>query len=113
MSTTPPNDQDVLKFKIEITSTVIASVTENPKSITFEVEFLHPCHYAVLADNGGLLRPLDRAVVNDLPSYVGFNDIQTISAFPYSFPASFTTSPDCGPQIITINEPGTAPLTTS
>ena len=102
-----------MKIKIEITSVADATIAENPKSITFTVQFLHPCHYTIISDNGGLLKPLNRAEVNLLPTYTGYDDTYTMVSFPYAFPSHFITSPDCGPQTISINEPSSPPASTS
>ena len=97
-----------MSFRIEVTSTADPTVALYPKSMTFEILFLHPCHYTTLSDNGGFFWPLHNAEVYD-GGYSGYIDERTMPAYPYSFPSSFTTSPDCGPQVTTINEPSTVP----
>ena len=41
--------------------------------------------------------------------YTGYIEERTMLAYPYTFPSAFTTSPDCGPLVITINEPSSPP----
>ena len=68
-------------MRISVASVPVLENAETPLDIYFTVKFIHPCHFAVFHDNGGLNSQLDSAIVN------GDTDETTISPFDITFPS--------------------------
>ena len=89
-------------MRISVASVPVLENAETPLDIYFTVKFIHPCHFAVFHDNGGLNSQLEDAVTG------GISDSTTIAAYPYSFPTLPGEAFDCGTQTVTIVEPAPA-----
>ena len=95
-------DQGTSRMRVSVASVADLSTAENPQYIYFTLRFVHPCHFAVLNDNGGLQSPLDSAVVN------GISDETTINPFSFSFPSLTGSVFECGTQTVSVVEPDPA-----